>query len=61
MQTIPDTTKSVTDTLTFFGTIHQTSAGICESIGLSGPVWPVVLLVVGGLVGLSLIRAILRF
>lgn len=61
MQTLPDTTRVTADTLSFFGTIHQTSVGVCESIGLTGPVWPVVLLVAGGLIALALIRSILRF
>jgi hypothetical protein len=64
MQTLPDTTtvsRAAADTLTFFGQIHQTSATVCESIGLSGPVWPIVLLVAGGLVAFGLIRSILRF
>lgn len=61
MQTIPDTTRIAADTITLFGQIHQTSICVCESVGLTGPVWPIVLLVAGGLIALGLIRSMLRF
>lgn len=59
MQTLPDSTRIAQDTTSFGAQLLSAATDITTSIGLDGPVWPIVLLCLGGIIALALVRSLI--